>query len=72
MCATSLHIGQMIKNVIETKGIKVSWLAQMLCCSRSNIYKIYEKDNIDVKLLIKISQLLDYDFLAKISEMMKN
>ena len=72
MCATSIHIGQMIQKVISDKGIKVSWLAQMLCCSRSNIYKIYEKDNIDVKLLVKISQLLDYDFLSKISEMMKN
>ena len=43
MCATSIHIGQMIQKVISDKGIKVSWLAQMLCCSRSNIYKIYEK-----------------------------
>ncbi len=62
----------MIKNVIESKGIKVSWLAQMLCCSRSNIYKIYAKENIDVKLLIRISKLLEHDFFIDISEMMKN
>ncbi len=71
MCATSIHIGKLIKQVIEAKGIKVSWLAKMLCCSRSNIYKIYAKENIDVELLIRISRLLDHDFFLDISEIMK-
>lgn len=40
----------------------VSHLARTLSCERSNLYRIFEKDSIDTRLLLNISRALDYDF----------
>ncbi len=37
--------------------------ARALPCSRENAYKLFHKDNIDVKQLERICQVLEYDFL---------
>lgn len=62
-----IHIGQKIRKIVETKGIRVSWLAQQLCCERRNIYHIYSRSTIDTELLLRLSEVLDYDFFADIS-----
>ncbi|MBD5240147.1 MAG: XRE family transcriptional regulator [Bacteroidales bacterium] len=46
----------------------VTWFANKICCSRTNVYKIFERDNIDVRLLYSISRVLNHDFFADISE----
>ncbi|MCQ2974635.1 MAG: XRE family transcriptional regulator [Bacteroidales bacterium] len=68
---SEFHIGIRIKEVMEQSGRKVSWLANKLCFSRGNVYKLYQKDNIDIKLLLKISELLEYDFFEDLSKMLK-
>lgn len=59
-----MHIGHRIKEIFEAKPktCTVSWLAEELHCDRRNIYRIFSKDNIDIKLLAKISEILDHDF----------
>ena len=44
------------------------WLSRTICHERSGIYKIFERDNIDIKLLVRISQVLDHDFFEDISK----
>ena len=58
-----MHIGKKIKTVMKSQGRSVSWLAAQIPCDRSNIYNIYKRDNIDVKLLVRLSFILGYNFL---------
>lgn len=55
-------IGQIIKEVVETKNYRVSVLAKKINLSRNNIYDIYERSSIDTDLLKKIGHVLEYDF----------
>ena len=67
-----LPIGNMIKNVLLQQERTVAWFARSICCSRPNVYKIFEKDNIDINLLILISKALNHDFFMDISELIKD
>ena len=60
-------IGKVIKNKVEEQGRSIQWLADKLSCHRSNIYNIFNRENIDVSLLIRISSILQYNFLKDIA-----
>lgn len=60
----------MIKHELRSQGRSVVWLSRTICHERSGIYKIFERDNIDIKLLVRISQVLDHDFFEDISQKM--
>lgn len=64
----AIHIGNMIKHELRSQGRSVVWLSRTICHERSGIYKIFERDNIDIKLLVRISQVLDHDFFEDISK----
>lgn len=59
-----IHIGQLIRQKQEEKGIKISELARSIHCDRSNIYNIFSRKSIDIELLINISKALDFDFIS--------
>ena len=59
------HIGSIIREKIKEKGIKVTDFAQKLHCNRCNIYSIFNRRNVDLQLLIKISEILDCDLLTE-------
>lgn len=61
------HIGQIIREVVIGKGIKVSWLATQLGCHRNNIYLIFSRSWIDTETLMRISYILEYDFFKELS-----
>lgn len=61
-------ISQRIKRELERQERSVTWLARKLSCHRTNIYNIFLRDNIDVKLLIRISHILHHNFLKDISD----
>ncbi|MBQ2352459.1 MAG: XRE family transcriptional regulator [Bacteroidales bacterium] len=56
------HIGKLIKAKLDEQGRKASWLAKQVNCTRFNIYKVFQRESIDTKLLIEISNALDYNF----------
>lgn len=62
-----IHIGKHIEKVVHEQGRSVTWFANQLCYNRSNVYKIFEKNSIDIILLWKISKILNHDFFADIS-----
>lgn len=66
-----LHIGQMIKEELEAQERTITWFAKKLSCTRANVYNIFIRDNIDVVLLIRISRILQRNFLKDISELIK-
>ena len=67
-----MHIGNLIKEQVKKQERTVVWLAEQLACSRTNIYKIYERPSIDTGLLLRISVLLDYDFFSLYSKMVED
>lgn len=63
-----IHIGSLIRHRLDEKGHSVVWLARQLACSRTNVYKIFEKAHIDTDMLARISTVLDYDFFILLSK----
>ena len=62
------HIGNLIKEELERQGRSITWLAKQLGYSRQNAYKIFNRPWIYTDLLLKISDLLDYDFFKCYSD----
>lgn len=62
------HLGNEIKKELKKQERTVAWFARKICCTRTHVYRIFEKNNLDVSLLIKISQVLSHDFLKDLSE----
>ena len=70
MGKTYIHIGEEIRNELEAQGRSVLWLSQQLCCNRTNIYNIFQRDNISTDLLLKASIALKKDFFALYSRLL--
>ncbi|MCR5697556.1 MAG: helix-turn-helix transcriptional regulator [Marinilabiliaceae bacterium] len=70
MNVKDLNIGHKINEVRKMKRISPEDLAQKLNCHKSNLYKIFQKENVDLELLMHISKILEFDFFAYISEVM--
>ena len=66
-----MHIGKKIRTVVRSQGRSVSWLAAQIPCDRSNIYNIYKRDTIDVKLLMRLSDILGHNFLQDLLDEME-
>ncbi|MBO7125448.1 MAG: helix-turn-helix transcriptional regulator [Bacteroidales bacterium] len=60
--ATEVHIGKEIRKVMKQRRVTVVEVATMLNLHRQSVYDMLSRDNIDVKRLALISDLLDYDF----------
>ena len=67
-----IHIGVLIHNKLKEDRRSAAWLAQMIHCERSNVYKIFKKNSIDTELLLKINIALKTDFFAYYSEIYQN
>lgn len=63
-----MKIGEKIKERLAAENISVTNFAKELSCSRTNVYKLYGKDNIDCGLLLRISRILHHDFFKYYSE----
>lgn len=65
------HIGTLIKAELERQERSISWFARKLSCDRSNVYRLFQKESIDTRLLARISLLLDHDFFSELSEQIR-
>lgn len=61
-----MHIGHLIKDVFDEKGMSVAEFARRINCARPNVYSIFERYDIGVEQLIDISEALDHNFLDDI------
>ncbi|MBR4350069.1 MAG: XRE family transcriptional regulator [Bacteroidales bacterium] len=66
-----VHIGKLIQQTLKKQGRSPSWLAEQINCNRDNIYKIYQRSNINTELLMHISIVLKVDFFEYYEEMYK-
>lgn len=65
----SIHIGKIIKNALKLKGIDVTEFARKINYTRSNAYKIFNKQSLDSGLIQRISKVIGENlFFNYISE----
>ncbi len=57
-----IHIGEEIEREVRRQGRSISWLAEALCCDRTNVYKIFRRPSIDTELLYRVSIILSCNF----------
>lgn len=60
--SSAIHIGQFIQEQLKHDGLSVTWLAQQISCTRNHMYKVFQKQNIDCELLLRISKAMRFDF----------
>ncbi len=62
------HIGHLIKEELARQERTVTWLACKLCCSRQNIYHLFECQWIATDILLKVCDILDCNFFKIYSD----
>jgi len=65
MTKNQIHIGKAIEQRLKTIGMTKAEFAKRIHCTRQNIYSIFERKELNTNLLRKISEVLDYNFLAE-------
>lgn len=63
-------IGTVIERKVREQGRNISWLARQLSCHRTNIYDIFRRSDIDIVMLQRLSEVLNYDFFMYLSKEM--
>ena len=66
-----IDIGPIIKQKLKEIKKTIVWLAENLSCSRTNVYKIFNKRSVDTADLLRISDILDFDFFELYSKELK-
>ena len=59
----NVHIGRLIDYTLGKRGITYAQFARLLHCDRTTIYHLVRSKSIDTDRLLRISQILDHDFL---------
>jgi transcriptional regulator with XRE-family HTH domain len=57
-----VEIGQKVKEVFDSRQMKLTEFADSLGTVRQNVYRIFRKRHLDTGLLLKISQVLNHNF----------
>jgi predicted transcriptional regulator len=64
-----IDIGASIKKRMDEKGLKPVWLAEKLNCTSSNIFKLFKKPDIGMRMLLDISRALEFNFFTSSSQL---
>ena len=63
-----MNIGKHIEEILRKQGKSAAWLATQIPCERTNVYNIFKRKSLDVRLLMRISVILGHDFFQELSE----
>ena len=63
-----MNIGKHVEEILRKQGRSASWLASQIPCERTNVYNIFKRKSLDVRLLMRISVVLEHDFFKELSE----
>ena len=58
-----VHYGEEIEKRLKEYGMSKAEFARRIGRCRSDVYNIFKRETIDIKLLQTISKALDYDFI---------
>ncbi len=62
----NIHIGSIIRCKLEESSLSIAEFADRIHRTRPTVYDIFNRKSIDTDLLIKISEVLDYNFLQEV------
>jgi plasmid maintenance system antidote protein VapI len=66
MKKNTFHIGEVIREKVKERGLSAADFANAIHCTRSHVYTIYSRKNMDVEQLMQISKALDYDLISEL------
>ena len=66
-----LQIGKRIQNELKEQGRSVSWLARQLGMERTSLYYTFRQNSIDLELLMRISFIVEHNFLQDVCNVFK-
>ena len=62
----NIHVGTIIKQKLEETTMSIANFAKQIHCDRTTVYDIFERKSIDTELLLRISEVLNYDFYNEV------
>lgn len=62
----NVHIGTIIRSKLEESNLTIAEFAERINRTRPTVYDIFNRKSIDIDLLIKISEVLEYNFLQEV------
>ena len=63
-----MNVGKRIEEILKKQKKSVAWLAAQIPCERTNVYNIFRRKSMDVRLLMRISVVLEHDFFEELSK----
>jgi len=66
MIYKEIHLGNLIQTFVKENSINSAELARKVGKTRQNIYDLYKRDDIEVKLFLAISDALQHDFIDEL------
>jgi DNA-binding Xre family transcriptional regulator len=67
-----IHIGHAIENRIKELNMSKGDFAKEAGIAQQHVYRVFERDTIEVKKLIRICKVLDFNFFALFCEFKNN
>ena len=61
-----MNIGKHIEEILRKQGRSALQLASQIPCEHTNVYNIFKRKSLDVRLLMRINVILEYDFFMRI------
>lgn len=59
-----IHIGHEIEKKFQESGLKVPFFAEKINKGERNVYSIFKRADINIEMLKKIGEVLNFDFLS--------
>lgn len=66
-----VHKGEIIKEAVNQSGISVTQVAKSLHVTRKTVYNIFDRVDVDNDTILKIGQIIHYDFTEKFPKLSK-
>lgn len=61
-------IGELIEYEVRKQGFEITEFAKKIKCKRNNVYNIFKRNNLDIALLARISEVLEHNYFADIAK----
>lgn len=66
-----MHVGKLVKAVVENSDISVMELAEILNVERNTIYSFYRKKSLHSDVLLSLSKALKHNFFRQLSDIVE-
>ena len=66
---TMKHRGEIVKSIIDSKGIAKSHVAQAIGYTREHMYNLFSDPDLDYDIIRKIGRFIGYDFTLDFTDM---